>query len=208
MKKSITIIILLAIADNAIAQDTLLTNYRHNLSVAKDDTSRVRAMIDFGYYYTETKPDSSLIYGYKALELARKIKFAKGEFEVLELLILTQGSLGNDTKQLQLIFQAEKIANTGYEKAFLLLNRGGIYEQSKDYTKALSLFREGKNVFDSINDAIFAPFAQTNMGKMYLEMHEPDSALYHCETAYKNAIQVKDNWVPKYIIAAIRKSSG
>ena len=35
---------------------------------------------------------------------------------------------------------------------------------------------------------------------MYLEMHQPDSALYHCEAAYKNAIQVKDNWVPQYIL--------
>ena len=35
---------------------------------------------------------------------------------------------------------------------------------------------------------------------MYLEMHQPDSALYHCEAAYKNAMQVKDNWVPQYIL--------
>ena len=131
MKKSITIFILLAIADNAIAQDTLLTNYRHNLSVAKDDTSRVRAMIDFGYYYTETKPDSSLIYGYKALELARKIKFAKGEFEVLELLILTQGSLGNDTKQLQLIFQAQKSLTQGTKRHSFFLTEEAFMNNPK-----------------------------------------------------------------------------
>src|SRR3954447_19621726 len=115
MKKSVTIIIiLLAIAHTTIAQDTSLTNLRYNLSVAKDDTSRVWAMLEFCYYYGDTKLDSSLIYGYKALKLARKINFQEGEFNALEILIITQGGLGNNTKGLQLIFQAEKIANTGY----------------------------------------------------------------------------------------------
>src|SRR6476620_11627796 len=110
MKKNITIIIiLLAIANITIAQDSVLTRLRHNLSIAKDDTSRVGVMLEFVYYYTNTKLDSSLIYGYKALELARKIKFQRGEFETLEQLIIIQGALGNNTKELQLIFQAEKI---------------------------------------------------------------------------------------------------
>jgi len=201
MKKNVTIIIIVfAIAHIAIAQDSDLINLRHNLSVAKDDTSRVNAMDEYCNYYKEIKPDSALFYGYQALPLAREIKFHNGEFETLILLIFTQLHLGNESKALQLIFQAEKIANTGYEKATLVLNKGSIYEFSKDYTKALNLYREGKKIFDSINDSIFSPFAQLAMGKMYLEKHQPDSALYHCETAYKNALQVKDNWVPRYIL--------
>jgi two-component system NtrC family sensor kinase len=208
MKKSTTIIIiLLAIAHITVAQDSVLTNLRHNLSVAKDDTTRVGTMLKFCYYYTDTKLDSSLIYGYKALELARKIKFQNGQFEALESLIIRQAALGNNTKALQLIFQAEKIANPGYQKATLILNKGAIYENSKDYRKALNLYGEAKKIFDSTNDSMWAPFAQVAMGKMYLGMHRPDSALYHCEAAYKNAMKylifrtkVKDNWVPQYIL--------
>lgn len=110
MKKSATIIIiLLAITHIAIAQDNYLTNLRHNLSVAKDDTSRVLAMNDFCDYYKSIKPDSALIYGYKALALAREIKFSKGEFDAIELLIITQAGLGNNSKALQLIFQEVKL---------------------------------------------------------------------------------------------------
>jgi two-component system NtrC family sensor kinase len=201
MKKSFTIIIiLLAIAHITTAQDSDLINRRHNLSVAKDDTSSVWAMADICWYYADKKPDSAFIYGYKALELARKVKFQKGEFETLELLIVLQQNLGNESKALQLIFQAEKIANTGYEKATLVLNKGGVYEFSNDYAKALNLYIQAKKIFDSINDSTFSPFAQLAIGKMYLEMHQPDSALYHCEAAYKNAVQVKDNWVPQIIL--------
>jgi hypothetical protein len=70
MKKSITIInILLVMAHIAVAQDSMLTNFRHSLLVAKDDTSRVWAMINLSDYYKGRKPDSALIYGYKALQL-------------------------------------------------------------------------------------------------------------------------------------------
>ncbi len=203
MKKSITIIILLVIAHTALAQDTILTALRNDLLVANDDTSRVWALESISDYYKGTKPDSALIYGYKALALARKIKFSKGEFQAIELLLITQGGLGNNSKALQLIFQAGKIAeknNNGYEKATLLLNIGGIYENSKDYTKAINLYRKAKKAFDSINDSIFSPFAQLAIGKMYLAMHQLDSALYNCEAAYKNAVQIKDNWVPQDIL--------
>ena len=201
MKNSFTVItILLAIAHVAIAQDSDLINSWYNLSVAKEDTSRVWAMVGLCDYYKGTKPDSALIYGYKALGLARKIKFQKGEFAALELLIITQGGLGNDTKELQLIFQADKIANTAHKKATLVFNKGEVYERSKDYIKALNVFQQAKKIFDSINDPIFAPFAQLAIGKMYLEMHQLDLALYHCKAAYTNAIQVKDNWVPVLIL--------
>src|SRR5262245_27703415 len=127
MKKRTTIIIiLLALAHITIAQGTLLTSYRHDLSVAKDDTTRVSAMLNLIYYYASRRPDSSLAYGYKALELARKIKFLNGEFGALESLIVLQGFLGNSTRQLQLIFQAEKIITKDMqqEKAILIQNRG------------------------------------------------------------------------------------
>ena len=45
MKKSFTIIIiLLVIARISLAQSDYLKNGRHNLSIAKDDTSRVQAI--------------------------------------------------------------------------------------------------------------------------------------------------------------------
>jgi tetratricopeptide (TPR) repeat protein len=201
MKKNVTIIIIVfAIAHIAIAQDSDLINLRHNLSVAKDDTSRVNAMDEYCNYYKEIKPDSALFYGYQALPLAREIKFHNGEFETLILLIFTQLHLGNESKALQLIFKAEKIANTGSEKANLVLFKGGVYEKSKDYRKALNLYSEAKEIFDSLHDSSLSPIAQSAVGAMYLEMHQPDSALYHCEAAYKKAVQVKDNWATHYML--------
>jgi signal transduction histidine kinase len=182
-----------------IAQDTL-TTLRHKLSVAKDDTSRVNVMDEYCNYYKDIKPDSALLYGYKALALARKIKFREGEFETLVLLIFTQVHLGNESKALQLIFQAEKIATKEYEKANLVLFKGGAYEKSKDYRKALNLYSEAKKIFDSIHDSSLSPIAQSAMGAMYLEMHQPDLALYHCKSAYKNAVQKKDNWATHYML--------
>jgi two-component system NtrC family sensor kinase len=209
MKKSITIIIiLLAVAHKSVAQDANLINLRQALSIAKDDTSRVEAMNDLCNYYKLIKPDSALIYGYKALALARKIKFSKGEFHAIELMIITQDGLGNNSKALQLIFQADKIAdrnNSKDEKATLMLHKGLVYQRSKDFKKALTLYKDAKKIFDSINDSIFSPFAQFSMGNAYLEMHQPDSALYYFEAGYKKAVLIKDNWIPQYILLGLGK---
>jgi signal transduction histidine kinase len=206
LTKLCLLIFLIICSFNGIAQDSSLINLTHNLSVAKDDTSRVKAMNGFCLFYRFIKPDSSFIYGFKALELARKIKYHEGEFEALENLIILEGNLGNETKALQLIFQAEKIANTTLEKATLAHNKGAVYEFSKDYRKALNEYSEAKKMFASIHDSIGSPFAQLSMGEIYVEMHQPDSALYHCEAAYNNAILVKDNFVPQYILLQLGRA--
>ena len=92
------------------------------LDTAKQDSSRVLLMAEFSNYYKLNRPDSAVIYGYRALTLARKIKFAKGELTALHTLIITQLNLGNDSKALQMCLQANKIAeqnNMSYYKALV-----------------------------------------------------------------------------------------
>ena len=209
MKKSITIVvILLVIASIGVAQDVWLGSIKHDLSVASHDTSRVLALAEFCNYYKLKRPDSALIYGYKALTLARRIKFQKGEVKAMEELIITQSNLGNDSKALQLIFQANKIAernNMRFDKALLMLGRAGLYEQSKDYIKALNLFRESKKIFDSVNDLPFSVTAQYEIGETYLAMNQLDTALYYSQLAYTNAVQIEKNWATPYVLLNLGK---
>ncbi len=156
MKKGITIIIILLFFHRAcLAQDGWLNDIKRELSLASEDTSRVLLIAEVSNYYKLKKPDSALHYGYKALALARKIKFPKGEVRALRYLAITQNNLGNESKALQWNLQAIKIAeknNLRYEIALLTVGKGITYSQSKDFEKALTLFKESKPIFDAFHD--------------------------------------------------------
>ncbi len=197
MKKSIgLIVIVLVMQCIGIAQELSLDNIKHELSVAGNDTSRVIALNGYTIYYRFRRADSTMFYGAKAMTLARQIKFPKGEIRVMGDMALTQLSLGNQAKALQIVLVAIKIAEKNHlilEKAQQLHLQGSIYKESKNYEKALKLFVESKNVFDSIHDISFLALAQTNIGDTFLKLNQPDSALYYGQLSYDN--QAKESWV-------------
>ena len=71
---------------------------------------------------------------------------------------------------------------------------GAVYNGVKNHTKALDLFRESKALFDSLHD-FTSVFTQNDIGETYLTLNQLDSALYYCQSAYKNAVQLKEDWV-------------
>ena len=84
MKKITTIVFFLTLILNAgytqdIEQAQHYEHIRHSLDTARQDTTRVLLMAELADYYKSNLPDSALFYGYKALALARQIKFPKGE---------------------------------------------------------------------------------------------------------------------------------
>ena len=212
MKKNTTIIvIMLIIRSSCIAQDPWLDAIKDRWSVANDDTSRVLVMGEFCGYYKLKKPDSALFYGYKALTLARQIGFQRGEVRAMNGLVITQINLGNNLKALQLISQASKIAeknDLSWDKALLIVDKGNIYLRSEDYVRALSLFRESKMLFDSVHDSAFSIWTQSNIGLTYLMLNKQDSALYHCQIAYANAVQLNASWVTHLALLNLGKIQG
>ena len=205
MKKNITILFLLiVIRSNCVAQDPWKKSIDYELSIATQDTSRVLLLAELGNYYKWRMPDSGLFYAYKALALARQIKFAKGEVVAMRNIGVTQITLGNDAKALQIILQATKIAeksNLIFERAILLTNLGIIYNRSENYKKALSSFRESMRLSDLVHDLSFYSYAQNNIGATYLLMNQLDSALYYSQLAYDNAVQIENqSWVTHAVL--------
>src|SRR4030095_6395160 len=82
----------------------------HGLDTARQDTTRVLLIAELVNYYKSDLPDSALFYGYKALALARQIKFPKGEVSALGYMSIALNTLGNDSKALETALQGLKIA--------------------------------------------------------------------------------------------------
>src|ERR1041385_8911439 len=77
-KKFIFVFFSLALT-TGFGQDKRIDSIRQQLSAAKDDTSRVLIMADLSFAFGFQNPDSALLYGDKAIRLAKQVHFTRGE---------------------------------------------------------------------------------------------------------------------------------
>jgi signal transduction histidine kinase len=209
MKKSIALLLLSLITGCfGFSQNPQLDKIRQDLANASSDTSRVLLLAKMCNTYKFDRPDSALYYGYNALMLAKKIKFPKGEVQSINLIAITELTLGNITKALHLLLNGSKIAeenNLVYEKSLTKLGMGFYYSNIKDYSKALSLIKESYMFFDSIGDIAFSSMSLNSIGEIFLLMNQPDSAFKYCKQAYDKSIQIEGNWATTYILLNLGK---
>jgi signal transduction histidine kinase len=191
-----------------VAQDVWKKSIDSQWAIVSHDTSRALLLAETANYYKFKKPDSGFFYAYKALALARQINFPKAHAIALQFIGITHITLGNDAKALQIILQAAKIAeenNLIGIKAVNLLQQGIIHSRSKDYAKALSLFRQSMILTDSVGYADYYTTAQNLIADIYFMKNQLDSALYYGQLAYKNAIRIKVNWVTHAVLINLAK---
>lgn len=170
-------------------------NVMHSLDTVKTDAGRALVLTELGNYYKFKKPDSGLYYAYKALELSRQIKFAAGEVGAIIRIGITQISLGNEAKALQMIRQGLKIAeqnNLIFANAVLQTQLGIIYSRSKHYAIALHLLKEQMRAFESLRDPSMYVGIESTIAETYLLMNQLDSALYYIELAHQ-FVQANDS---------------
>src|SRR5580693_3899639 len=120
---------------------------KHQLSIAKDDTSRVKAQSGLCFAYRLGNTDSSLLYGQRALILSQKINYPAGEILALSNTSITLAQLGNLPKALEMAFKALQIAKTNkleHLTGSALTTIGYIFIVLKDYPKALYYLRMEK----------------------------------------------------------------
>ena len=90
--------------------DRLRDSLKHELIIAKDDTSRVLIMTAIASAYTGFNYDTVNFYGNKALELAQRIHFFRGEASVLNALGLGIQIQGDYPKSFEYLYRGLQIA--------------------------------------------------------------------------------------------------
>lgn len=190
----------------AVAQRPSVDSLRYELTLIKDDTSKVRLYSGLVNFYMFSKPDSALFYGYEGIVLAKKLNFREDEVHMMGNMITAYNTLGNSSKALQLNLRATKIAeenNFLFEKAKLLMQLGIIYQESKNFVKTLSLLKESNMLYDSIRDIGFALLTKKYIGETFLLMDQVDSALFYCQQAYDGKLHL--GWLSNRVALALGK---
>lgn len=206
MIKTFTITILLLFFCGAIfsqvgGTDQLRDSLKHELFMAKDDTSRVLIMADLANAYFGFYSDSANVYGNKALELAKRIHFSRGEASILNALGSGFQTLGDYPKSFKYLYRSLQIAeknNYVFETAVCYGFIGNGYWFLGDYTKAVSFAKKSQNLFKTIINkkgvSEWMLFNILNTGQSYLEIDLDSSYSYLLQ--YYDATLNDRSWHP------------
>ena len=113
-------------------------------SLHREDTSMVNVWNELGNYHKFGRADSSIYYSSKAFELSRSLKFIPGQLQALENLALTNETLGNINRAIQINREGIELSqgyNDPYYQALFLTLLADDYTEIKNYRAALKLHR-------------------------------------------------------------------
>src|ERR1019366_6662364 len=196
MIKAFTItILLLFICSTTFSQvggsDQLRDSLKHELMIAKDDTSRVLIMAELPKAYTGFNSDTTNLYGNKALELAQRIHFFRGEASALIALGLGLQIEGDYPKSLEYLYRGLEIAEGKhyvFETAVCYASIGNANWFLGDYTKTVGFEKKSQDLFKTIINkqgvSEWMLFNNLNIGQAYLE--------YDLDSAYAYLLQYYD----------------
>ena len=214
MRKLFIIPLLLFTAVVGMAQskriDTLRAALGRNTAL---DTTRLNLLKALSHDYFISKPDSSLLFGQLAYDLAIKFKRLSDQAYALNYMANSYTTLGDYTKGFPLYLKAIRIYESinnlpGVVKEYN--NLGSAYVSKQDYLKALPYLQTGfkkwltyiathklQNHDERSTKALYF----LNIGEVFLNIHKIDSANYYLQIAYADA---KKNNFPELLDVAER----
>jgi len=190
----------------AFSQQERIDSLRHQLTIAKDDSSRVMIMADLSFTYGFQNSDSGLMYADKAIELAKQIHFSRGEIRGMFSKSTILETNGDMPEALELGFSGLEIAqkqNLLLETSICLTQIGNIFYDLNDYGRAISFYERAVPINDAIKDQPGTEFwkwqTEVNLGTTFMLNRELDSSFAHLQKAFIETLH-SDVWHPVFLM--------
>jgi signal transduction histidine kinase len=177
------------------AQNIIIDNTRNELTVSKDDTTKVLLSCRLSFNFRNTDIDSSKKYANAALSLARQINYPRGEANAMSNLGFFYYGQGELPRAFQLELGALEIAeNQNYlvEKGNSLRRMGIVYYELGEYQKALDFCGKAMACHRQIGDSLNIGIDYLSATTTYIDMNNPDSAWFCIQKAAEKINTVKD----------------
>jgi signal transduction histidine kinase len=188
MKKIFLIAIFSIGAGVSNCQDHYRDSLRHELTLAKPDTTRLQTFLDLMDVYTVVSPDSVLYYFPFAFNLAQKLRDKKSKSHLYFFASISYSALGNlsnavdtDLKALHLAEQTNDLRG----QAHILLALGEYYSECKNYESALTYFQRALSLYETVRAEDFVIFCTNHIASDYLQLGLLDSAEYYSQKAFR-----------------------
>ena len=190
----------IALAQNDSLYIVYIDSLKQALPATPNDTNKVETYFEVSYFYQWSQPDSALRYAIPGLELAKKLNFSSGEYDLILPITEAMSAKGNYSKALELRLHSIELAKQLKDPikiANALALTGNVYAHSKDYDKALEYFYRAQktNAVTLGGPKILNEF----IGQAYFNLHKLDSALVYIQRAYELDIRdTNGHWSVPY----------
>jgi len=198
MKSFFSLFLFSCIFTFASAQNPYLDSLRLKLNQAKnEDTSRVLALSAMADYYGFIQFDSCLYYAAKILDLSQTLNYPDGKALGYRSTFFAFNCQGNYPKALEAALNLQKVADQlKNDKPWLVPGShyfiGLLNREMADYPNSIAQLHEAiqlqKESGGSMSEMFFA-FSQ--LGILYAELHQLDSALWYAQKGYDFGLQSK-----------------
>jgi tetratricopeptide (TPR) repeat protein len=188
MKRTIFLLLLSFYSATALTQSKFVDSLKLLLQKEKQDTNRVLLLANIGGSYLFEKPETGLAYVQQGLELARTIKYKKGEATCLIAFGHLNRMIGNYTTGIRYHLEALQIFEMVNDQNGITSSYIGIaanYEDEGDYKEALSYYYKAKAAAESSRHIEQLGGLESNMGLCFLNLGQLDSALKYEQNAYE-----------------------
>ena len=159
--------------------DSLLQALIH----AEEDTDKVQLLVSISEIYTNLYPDTGIIYGLQAIDLATTLKWEKEVAQASYYVGFSYYNKSDYPKALEYLFKSLRISETiHYENGIAnsLRKIGNVYRDQKNYTKALEHYHKALKIFEKNNDKLGISKCYSNIGEIYsYEYMNAEAMKYH-----------------------------
>jgi len=200
MKKPILLLLLFVFSLTVNAQSKKIDTLRAALNKSTEpDTVRLNILKELSRNYFISKPDSSLIFGQQAYELAVKFKRVRDEALALNFMGNAYSTLADYVKCFQTFFKVIRInesINNVVGVATAYNNIGSAYVLKQDYANALPYLRTGLKRWNAyIATHKLTSYGQRelksvfyiNIAEVFLYTHKIDSANHYLQVCYADS---------------------
>ncbi len=177
----------------------LLDSLKYELNIAKNDSGRTEILVQLAWYYNTTNPDSTIYFGRKAADLARKIKEPLIAVSIMGFIANAYHNLGDLPKALETAMQS--IA----EYDALPINRedqfdqiapsystlGDLYTDIGNYRQAIAYYNKMLGVGQQLKDPVGMGVKHFGIASVYEKMNKLDSALMELDESYQSFSEAK-----------------
>ena len=217
-KRIIYTVFFVAVVNLAGAQQYLIDSLKKENSITQNDTVKLAILRNIARIYSEINPDSALNYAEKSLSLARRLNLKLEEASALREMGYALMNNGNYPRALQTVLSAFAIAEdpksekrvlTGKfpgddgltsrnpdphvqrlgDLGFLHQIMGVLYSNTNNNEKALFHQLQGREKAEQAGKIPLQSIINMTLGRTYLSLKKPDSALISEQKAYDLAMK-------------------
>lgn len=197
MKKYCSILwfTLTVLTANAQNNKAVIDSLKLKLTTSKTDSARCYWSDVLSKEYSGINPDSGIVYGNKALFLAKKINKPEYIIDAYISLCIIYRERGAFNDAINYGLEALKVAETRkvdkyyYERIYASLNLA--YTEQGNYTAGIEYGFKSLHEIEKSGDTMNMALANNNLANTFFNIKQYDKAMKHYKTALNYAVKIK-----------------